>query len=409
MRTNRILVLAVSLFMLTMAAGSAVMAETITVAVGGWAVEDTKRAVEELGFTEKTGITVEVVTRPGAAPDFLSQMTSAVMAGTSPYDVIAVEDETAISMSRAGWLVPLNDLYDDKFWDDWPEAMLDMIEVWNMYNGELYRIPHNYEAQYFWYRKDILDEMGLEVPQTWEEIINVGKQVTGDGVWGISDGLAKGAYLMVNLGYWTLQAGGNPFDVGDELRTALQFLHDMMYEHKIFPVAALNRDFDALNQDYMNDRVVMMRQWPYFYDVSRSDPDWFKEDKAAIALPPAGPGGRATYPAAWGWSIPKTSQKIDAAKTFIEFMTSIENAPKLAEMSVWWLSARHSVLEHIGDRGIAEFMAMYSDAEVIKTRPFHPKVLEAGTVLEDIASAYLTNQISLDEAMDRAQQRIGDL
>lgn len=405
-RTGRLLL---CLFAVLFILSGVAWAETITVAVGGWAVEDTKRAIEELGFTEKTGIKVEVVTRPGAAPDFLSQMTSAIMAGTTPYDVVDMEDECFISMSRAGWLEPLDDLYDDEFWEDWPQAMLDMMEVWNIYNGELLRIPHNYEAQYFWYRKDILDGMGLEVPQTWEEIIEVGKQVSGDGVWGISDGLAKGAYLMVNLGYWTLQAGGNAFDVGPELRTALQFLHDMMYEHEIFPVAALNRDFDALNQDYMHDRVVMMRQWPYFYDVSRANTEWFHEDKAVITLPPAGPGGRATYAAAWGWTIPKTSTKKEAAKTFIEFMTSIENAPKLAEMSVWWLSARHSVMDRVGDQGIAKYMKMYSDAGVIKTRPFHPRFMEAGTILEDIASAYLTNQITLDEAMRRAEQRIAEL
>lgn len=402
-------ILAVSFLMVFMLMGSIVSAETITVAVGGWAVDDTIRALEELGFTEKTGIQVEVVTRPGAAPDFMSQMTSAVMSGTTPYDVIAVEDETAISMSRAEWLVPLDDLYDEEFWADFPQDMLDMIEIWHKYNGELFRIPHNFEAQYFWYRKDILDDLGLELPETWEELVQLGKQISGDGIWAISDGMAKGAYLMVNLGYWTLQAGGNAFDLGPEFRTALEFLHDMMYEHEIFPVAALNRDFDALNQDYMNDRVIMMRQWPYFYDVGRGNTDWFEEDKMAIALPLAGPGGRATYAAAWGWSIPKTSTKIDAAKTFVEFMTSVENAPKLAEMSVWWLSPRASILEAVGDEGIAKYMAWYSEEGVIKTRPFHPRFLEAGTILEDIASAYLTNQISLDEAVRRAEQRIGDL
>lgn len=406
---SRKLLMVLSLLVISLLAGGTALAETIVVGVGGWAVEDTIRAVEELGFTEKTGIEVEVVARPGAAPEFLSQMTSAIMAGTTPYDVVALEDETAIGISRAGWLVPLNDLFDDEFWADWPEAMLDMVDTWNTYEGELFRIPHNFEAQYFWYRADILEEKGLEVPQTWDEMIEVAKQVTGDGVWGISDGLAKGAYLGVYLSYITQQAGGNPYDVGEEFRTALQFIYDMIHEHQVFPLAALNKDFDALNQDYMNDRVVMMRQWPFFYDVSRSDEDWFAEDKVAIALPPAGPGGRASYAAAWGWSIPQTSSKQEAAKTFVEFMTSTENAPKLAEMSTWWLSARHSVLEQVGDEGIAKYMAMYSDAGVISTRPFHPNFMEAGSILEDIASAYLTNQISLDEAMRRAQQRINDL
>lgn len=55
--------------------------QKIVVGVGGWAVEPTKTALEELGFTEKTGIVVEVVTRPGSPPDFISQMSSAILGG----------------------------------------------------------------------------------------------------------------------------------------------------------------------------------------------------------------------------------------------------------------------------------------------------------------------------------------
>jgi hypothetical protein len=66
-------------------------------------------------------------------------------------------------------------------------------------------------------------------------------------------------------------------------------------------------------------------------------------------------------------------------------------------------------LEVVGDEGIAKYMAWYSAEGVIKPRPFHPRFLEAGTVLEDIASAYLTNQITLEETLNRARQRFDDL
>ncbi|WP_461370598.1 hypothetical protein [Candidatus Darwinibacter acetoxidans] len=54
---GRRLILA-SILMLTMLMSGIASAETITVAVGGWAAEDTIRALEELGFTDKTGIEV---------------------------------------------------------------------------------------------------------------------------------------------------------------------------------------------------------------------------------------------------------------------------------------------------------------------------------------------------------------
>lgn len=409
MKKKGFLILLVSFLLPMVLTAASLAGPTITVGVGGWAVEDVIRAVEELGFTEKTGIEVNVVTRPGAPPEFISQMTSAIMAGTSPYDVIDIEDEAAISFSRAGWLLPLNDLFDDVFWADWPQGMLDMVETWSTFEGDIFRIPHNYEIQYFWYRGDILADKGLSVPATWEEVIETGGLLTGDGVYAISDGLAKGAYLMVHLGYLTQQAGGNPYELDEAFRVALQYLYDLMHVHKVMPVAALNKDYDAVNNDYLNDRVVMMRQWPFFYDLARSRPEWFTEEKAMIALPPAGPAGRSTYAASWGWCIPTTADNKEAAAEFIKFMSSIENAPKLASMSVWWLSARDSVLEEMGDEGIAKYMAMYSEAGVVSTRPFHPHFAEASAILEDVVSAYLTDQISLDEAIRRAEQRMKTL
>ena len=384
-------------------------ATKITVGVGGWAVDDLRKALQELQFTEKTGIEVEVVTRPGSPPEFMSQMTSAFLAGTTPYDVVDIEDDVAISFSRAGWLEPLDSLFDDTFWADWPADMLGMVEVWHKHDGALYRLPHNFEAQYFFYRKDWFDAAGLTAPRTWDEMVAAGKKLTTDTRWGVSDGLAKGAYLGVYLGYMTKQAGGNVYDFDDSLRTALQFIHDMMHVHRIFPVAALNKDYDALNVDYMNDRVAMMRQWPFFFDVSRANAQWFAEEKVAIALPPAGPASGETYAAAWGWVIPVTSQKKEAAKTFIQFMSSIENAPKLARMSVWYLNTRRSVLEAMGDTGLAKYLRMYSSAGVIGTRPFHPSFFEATAVAEDLASAYLTNQISLDEVIRRGRDRMRTL
>jgi multiple sugar transport system substrate-binding protein len=386
--------------------------DKIVVGVGGWAVDPTKEALKELKFTEKTGVEVEVVTRPGSPPDFISQMSSSILGGSSPYDVVDMEDDVAINFSRAGWLVDLNPLYDESFWQDWPDAMLEMVEVWHKYEGTLFRIPHNYEAQYFFYRKDLFDEKGLEVPETWDEMVEIGRELKTEQMWGVSDGLAKGGYLEVFLGYLTKQAGGNMYEVDidpDPFRTALQFVHDMMYKHEIMPTTALNKDFDAVNSDYTHNRVAMMRMWPYFYNVVRSNSDWFEEDKAVIALPPAGPESMVTYAACWGWAIPKTASNVEAAKTFVKFMTSVENAPKLAEIDTWFLSARYSVMDTVGNKGMARYLKMYSDAGVIGTRPFHPQMREAANVLEEVASAYLTKQISLNEAMERAQSRIRTL
>ena len=142
----------------------------ITIGVGNWAVESMTEVLQTLEFTEQTGIEVEVLTRPGTPNEFITQMAGAIQAGNSPYDVIDFEDEIASTFSRAGWLLGLDDLLAPDFWDDFPPAMVEMADVWDKYNGETFRIHHNYEASYWWYRKDIFDEKGLAVPTTWDEV-----------------------------------------------------------------------------------------------------------------------------------------------------------------------------------------------------------------------------------------------
>ena len=153
----------------------------ITIGVGSWAVESMTEVLETLGFTEKTGIEVEVLTRPGTPDEFITQMAGAIQAGNSPYDVIDFEDEIASIFSRAGWMLRLDDLLAPDFWDDFPPAMVEMAEVWDKLNGETFRIHHNYEANYWWYRKDIFDEKGLAAPTTWEEVRALGPVFTDEG------------------------------------------------------------------------------------------------------------------------------------------------------------------------------------------------------------------------------------
>jgi hypothetical protein len=52
---------------------------------------------------------------------------------------------------------------------------------------------------------------------------------------------------------------------------------------------------------------------------------------------------------------------------------------------------------------------MYTDAGVIGVRPFHANFVEALTILEDTASAYLTNQMSLDDALEQTKAQLKDL
>jgi len=154
--------------------------------------------------------------------------------------------------------------------------------------------------------------------------------------------------------------------------------------------------------------VAFLRQWPFFYDVIRDNKHWYSDEKVACAFPPVGPAGKenSTYAAAWGYGIPKYTQNVDAAKELIRFLVDKENAAKLINYSTWFLTARHSVLNVSEDIGTSKFLKMYLDAGIITPRPYHPKYSEALSIIEDYASAFLTKQMSLKDAVNLSKEKM---
>lgn len=394
-------------------AAPAAESQTVTVGVGSWAEESTNRVVSELGFIDETGIEVEVLVRPTEADEFLPQMTGAIQSGTSPYDLLDYQDEMVVPMPRAGWMLPLDDLLPDDFWDDWPQGMIDAHETWNKYEGQSYRIYHNWETQYSFYRGDWFEEQGINPPETWDDMRALGAIFTDEdtGVSAVVDGLGPPTGLGVYLQYTTRQAGGNLFDVGEEYRVALQFVYDLMHEHNTLSTASMQKDYPQMNADFMADRVAYMRQWPFFHSVARANEEWFSEEKVQVALPPVGPGGasQSTYAAAWGYGIVETAPNLEAAQELLTWIVSKEIAAEAAQIDYWWLSSRTSVLEAVQGEGLAGLLEWYTEEGVITTRPFHPKFTEATINMAELASAYFTDQMGLDECMDQTAGMMASL
>jgi len=388
----------------------------VRIAVGGWAEQNMNDLLATTEFTKKTGIDVEVLVRTDTKETELARLSSAIQAGDTPYDILDFEDEITTTLSQAGYMLPLNDLISQEVWDDLSTGMKKYTDVWSTYNGEVFRMIHNWEMPYWFYRKDWFEERGLAVPKTWDEVKVLGEVFTDDatGVWASEDGLTKGAFLNVYLAWITLQAGGNPFDLGPEYKQSLEYVYDLMHTSRVLNPASLQKSYDQQNADYIADKVAFMRQWPFFGNVARTDDNqaWFSEDKVAIGLPPAGPGGPggSTYAAAWGYGIVKNTPHLEEAKELFKFLISNEVSVEAVKGNFWFLNARKSVLEVApADSWLVQALKSYTEADVIGVRPHHPQFVEALTILEDTAAAYLTNQMSLEESMNQAKTQLTTL
>ncbi len=91
----------------------------------------------------------------------------------SPFDIMHVSNPELNEFGNNGWLLPLNDLIDkyrDEYdLDDIPDVSWEGATV----DGVIYGIPATANTLHLAYRADLLEEYGLEVPTTYDEIIEM--------------------------------------------------------------------------------------------------------------------------------------------------------------------------------------------------------------------------------------------
>lgn len=131
------------------------------------AIQDAIAQFEE----ENPNITVEAVWN-GRQNQTLVR--TALSAGTVIDIVDQDADQIAGGLMRAGIGLPLNDYLAEPALDH-DEALSDVIlpGTLDMFalDGDVYLLPYMYNTVQFWYDKRVLEEIGADVPATWDDLL----------------------------------------------------------------------------------------------------------------------------------------------------------------------------------------------------------------------------------------------
>lgn len=134
---------------------------------------------------ENENITVKPVNQ-GSYDDLEQKIMAAARAGDLPNIAQSVTNVVPEYIDNE-FLLPLNDLIEDEEVGMSEEELNDIIEVFresSSWDGTYYSLPFSKSTRVLYYNKTVLDEHGLEVPETWDELREVAEAVTGDGVVG---------------------------------------------------------------------------------------------------------------------------------------------------------------------------------------------------------------------------------
>ena len=128
-------------------------------------------------FTPKTGIKVNVKL---VAPDAIL---TAVVAGNGPDVVLSVDGWFAVNYAMRNAVEDLTQFDDfDEVVKPFYQSALDPLTYDDGSHKGVYGLPETQIFSVLFYREDVLEELGVEVPQTWEELIAVLPTIQGNNM-----------------------------------------------------------------------------------------------------------------------------------------------------------------------------------------------------------------------------------
>lgn len=191
-------------------------------------------------FEERYGVEVEFT--PVGWGEFADTVIVRTAAGMQ-IDLIASGNEQPCAFLDVGAIRPMTEFIER--WgqmDDYPAPLWQAYTV----NGEIYHIPdYGIHTETIWWNKDLFEQAGLpsdQGPETWNDVVRMGRKLTRRGPDGEFEIVGFDTPSMFNL---LPQAGGRILSEEQPYRPvfqeeggleALQFIHDLIWEHQITPV-----------------------------------------------------------------------------------------------------------------------------------------------------------------------------
>lgn len=118
------------------------------------------------------------------------------------------------------------------------DALYPGIMDYSYYEGQLISLPNGRSVPVMYYNADMLKEAGCDVPETWEELREVSKALTKDGVYGYGAPLGDSWYyltLMLTAGGQIYNDEGNNIGFHNESGTKpLQLWLDMIEDGSLY-------------------------------------------------------------------------------------------------------------------------------------------------------------------------------
>lgn len=353
-----------------------------------------KEAVDEFNNSQDE-IYVEAQYLP--RDELMKQYTIGVVSGELP-DVGMVDNPDHNSYAAMGVFEDVTDLYNSTEDMNFLDGSIGSC----YYEDKLYGLPWGNNCLGLFYNEDMLEEAGVEVPTTWSELEAACETLTKDGVKGLAIsaiGNEEGTFQYMP---WLLSAGGNVNEMnGDGAKESMSYLYGLI-EKGYVSAECINWTQADAEKQFASGQAAMMINGPWQFDGLANDaPDL---NYGVAKVPKADDGDYASVLGGENIGI-CTGANVDAAWTFITWITNKENSQKICS-SIGRFSPRSDVdaEEMFGDdEKNAVFAEIMPNAQSRGPSPDWPEISEA---IYTAQQEVFTGQKDVETALNDAQAKI---
>ncbi len=261
---------------------------------------------------------------------------------------------------------------------------------------KLLGLPWYNDVGVLYYRKDLLEKYGKQVPGTWGELTETAqfiqdaeRKAGNDKIWGFVFQAKAYEGLSCNAIEWIDAFGGgtiidrqgkitvnNPNAV-KALSLAASWIG------KISPEGVLGYAEEETRGVFQTGNAVFLRNWPYVWAMANTDDSPVK-GKFEIAALPKGDveGGKTTgNVGGWGLGVSEYSKHKDLAVDLVLYLTSAEEQKRRA----------------ISNSFMPTRPALFKDADILKAVPLFAgigPIVENGVALPSTVTGAKYNQVS---------------
>src|SRR4051794_34198908 len=389
----------------------------------------------EAGFTKTTGIHVNFTVLP--ENDVRDKISQEFSSQAGQYDVASLSNFEIPIYAKSKWIAPLDDYTKADTPFDQADILPSMTKSLTADDGKLYGEPFYGESSFLMYRKDVLQQAGITMPDkpTWQQVADIAARIDnkqpgmrgiclrGQPGWG--QVFAPLTTVVNTFGGTWFEKDWTPKVDSPEFTAATNFYVDLVRAHG--ENGAPQAGFTECLNNMVQGNTAM------WYDAT-SAAGSLEADKSPVkgkigyVAAPVDKTQSSGWLYAWSWSIQQASEKKDNAWKFISWASS-RQYEELVGQQIGWSSVpagkRASTYKNPDYLAVAQSFAAPTEAAISSADPRNPGVqprpaigiqfidipefTDLGTQVSQYVSSAIAGQMSVDEALKRGQRLAEDV